>query len=245
MIRFLPLSALCCLVFACAPTPPVEEVEPDHGAGSVIRLAPELDAIVPADYTIEKLDDGFVFIEGPVWVEDPGYLLFSDVRGDTIYKWAPGAKSEPFLTPVYTGPPPEEPRGIGPNGLTVDGEGNLIISEHGNRRIARMPLAGGDRETLADKFEGKRINSPNDLVYHSSGALYFTDPKNKALSFPPRSPRSPLRSFTSNPRGRAQGFLFKKERPFASNTPRTGCCTVGMGRWKRFRVRTSGPLPSP
>ncbi len=176
MIRFLPLSVFCFLVFACSSTPPVEEVEPDHGAGVVIRHSPELDAIVPGDYTIEKLDDGFEFIEGPVWVKDPGYLLFSDVRGDAIYKWAPGAKSEPFLTPVYSGPPSEEPGLIGPNGLTIDGKGNLVILEYGNRRIARMPLAGGDRETLADKFEGKRFNHPNDLVYHSSGGLYFTDP---------------------------------------------------------------------
>ena len=77
---------------------------------------------------------------------------------------------------MFNGPPPEEPRSIGPNGLTLDGEGNLVILETGNRRVARMPLSGGDRETLADRFEGNRFNSPNDLVYHSSGALYFTDP---------------------------------------------------------------------
>jgi gluconolactonase len=176
MIRFLPLSVVCLLALACAPVPPAEEVELDHGTGTVIRLAPELDAIVPANYTIEKLEDGFDFIEGPVWVANPGYLLFSDVRGDTIYKWAPGVRSEPFLTPVFDGPPPEEPRSIGPNGLTLDREGNLVILETGNRRIARMPLAGRDRETLTDRFEGNRFNSPNDLVYHSSGALYFTDP---------------------------------------------------------------------
>jgi len=151
-------------------------VEPDHGAGTVIRLAPELDAIVPGDYTIEQVEDGFEFIEGPVWVADPGYLLFSDIRGDAIYKWAPGSQSEPFLTSVYSGPPAEESSLIGPNGLTVDGEGNLVILEYGNRQVTRMPLAGGDRELLADRFEGKRFNHPNDLVYHSSGALYFTDP---------------------------------------------------------------------
>jgi len=176
MIRFLSLSVYCCLVLGCSSTPQVEEVEPDHGTGIVIRHSSELDAIVPVDYTIEKLDDGFGFIEGPVWVKDPGYLLFSDVRGDTIYKWAPGAKSEPFLTPVYSGPPLENPGAIGPNGLTIDGEGHLVILEYGNRRVTRMPLAGGDREILADKFEGKRFNHPNDLVLHSSGTLYFTDP---------------------------------------------------------------------
>jgi len=115
-----------------------------------------------------------------VWVEDPGYLLFSDVRGDAIYKWAPGAKSEPFLTKNYSGPSPEEASLIGPNGLTIAGEGNLVIMEYGNRRITRVPLASGDREILADKFEGKRFNHPNDLVYHSSGSLYFTDPRRRA-----------------------------------------------------------------
>jgi len=149
---------------------------PDHGAGTVLSLAPELDSIVPGDYFIEKLDDGFGFTEGPVWVPDPGFLLFSDVRGDAIYRWAPGAQSEPFLTPVYAGPPLEEPGAIGPNGLTLDGNGNLVILEYGNRRVTRMPLEGGDREILADKFEGKRFNHPNDLVSHSSGAIYFTDP---------------------------------------------------------------------
>ena len=176
MIRFLSVTVLCWFVFACAPTPPAGEAESDHGAGGIIRLAPELDAIVPANYTIEKLDNGFEFIEGPVWVADPGYLLFSDVRSDVIYKWAPGAKAEPLLTAIYSGPPYEEGYLIGPNGLTVDGKGNLVIMEYGNRRVTRMPLAGGDRVVLADNFEGKRFNHPNDLVYHSSGALYFTDP---------------------------------------------------------------------
>ena len=176
MIRLIFFSALCCFVIACAGAPPPEEVEPDHGAGTIVRLAPELDAIVPSDYTIEKVDEGFEFVEGPVWVKDPGYLLFSDVRGDVIYKWASGGKSEPFLSSLYSGPPSEEPGLFGPNGLTIDGKDNLVILEYGNRQISRMPLAGGDREILADRFEGKRFNHPNDLVYHSSGALYFTDP---------------------------------------------------------------------
>ena len=85
MMRFISTCALCCLVLACTPTPPAQEIDPDHGAGTVIKLAPELDAIVPGDYTIEKVDEGFAFIEGPVWVDEPGYLLFSDVQGDTIY----------------------------------------------------------------------------------------------------------------------------------------------------------------
>ncbi len=149
----------------------------DHGAGTVIRVAPALDSIVPADYKIEKVAGGFVFIEGPVWVpRDGGYLLFSDVQGNAIYKWAPGGDAVPFLKPVYEGPAPEKQRGIGSNGLTLDAQGRLVICEHGNRRVSRMELTGGERTTLVDKFEGKKLNSPNDLVYRSDGSLYFTDP---------------------------------------------------------------------
>lgn len=167
---------LACVLAACSPTTPPATTIANHGAGNVITNDPALDAIVPADYRVEQLDEGFLFTEGPVWVEDPGYLLFSDVPGDTIFKWTPGGHATAFLKPVYSGPPPEKQRGIGPNGLTLDGQGNLVICEHGNRRIARMPLAGGDRQTLVDNYRGKKLNSPNDLVYHSSGALYFTDP---------------------------------------------------------------------
>ena len=170
------LLALVCVLAACSSVRPPAEAISNHGAGNVITNAPALAAIVPADYRVEQLDKGFLFTEGPVWVKDPGYLLFSDVPGDTIFKWTPGGHATAFLKPVYSGPAPDKQQGIGPNGLTLDGKGNLVICEHGNRRIARMPLTGGDRKTLVDNYQGKRLNSPNDLVYHSSGALYFTDP---------------------------------------------------------------------
>ncbi|MEE8349938.1 MAG: SMP-30/gluconolactonase/LRE family protein [Acidobacteriota bacterium] len=176
MNRIFGVSLLGFLVLSCAPTTPAEETGPSPGAGTVTVNNLKFTDIVPADSRVEKIDEGFLFIEGPVWVKDPGYLLFSDVRGDAILKWAPGAQSEPFLTPVFNGPSPPEPRSIGPNGLTLDGSGNLVILETGNRRVARMSLGGGDRETLVERFQGDRFNSPNDLVYHSSGALYFTDP---------------------------------------------------------------------
>jgi gluconolactonase len=175
MIRTTLTVVALLAVLACS-TPPSEPAAEEPGAGSVVRLDPAIDSIVPADAKIEKLDEGFMFLEGPVWISDGGYLLFSDVPGDTVFKWAPGAKSEPLLKPVYNGPPPEEQRGIGSNGLTLDSEGKLVLCEHGNRRIARMAVTGGDRETLVDGFEGKKLNSPNDLVYHSDGSLYFTDP---------------------------------------------------------------------
>jgi len=158
------ITALCFLL-ACASTPPAEEPVADTGAGTIIRLDPALDAIVPADAKIEKLDEGFQFLEGPLWVnQDGGYLLFSDVPGNKIYKWVPGSKSTVFAEVA------------GPNGLTLDRQGRLVACEHGGRRIFRMSLAGGEPETVVDNFDGKKLSSPNDLVYHSDGSLYFTDP---------------------------------------------------------------------
>lgn len=146
----------------------------NHGAGAVLRVDALLDTIVPADYRIEKLAEGMVFTEGPLWVRDGGYLLFSDVRGNAIYKWAPGEGATDFLKPVFEG----GREGLtGPNGLTLDSKGNLLICEHGNRRISRLALPkGSERKVVVDNYEGKKLNSPNDLTYKSDGWLYFTDP---------------------------------------------------------------------
>ena len=165
------------LMVACGAEQPAAQAPADHGTGTVVSNDAALDAIVPADYKIEKVDDGFVFIEGPVWVnKDGGYLLFSDVRGNTIYKWAAGAKAVPFLKPVYESKTQGETASGGSNGLTLDAQDRLVMCEHGNRRISRMELSGGERTTLADNYEGKKLNSPNDLAYRSDGMLYFTDP---------------------------------------------------------------------
>ena len=164
------------LLVACGGSVPVEEAAAGHGAGTVVKIDPALDEIVPADYTIEKLDEGFVFTEGPVWVKKGGpYLLFSDTRGNAIYKWAPGAKATPFLKPVFKGEVPAGGPSTGSNGLTLDAEGRLVMCEHGNRRVSRME-AGGALTALAGNYGGKRLNSPNDLVCRSDGSLYFTDP---------------------------------------------------------------------
>jgi gluconolactonase len=130
---------------------------------------------VPRDATIETLATGFQFIEGPVWHPD-GYLLFSDPNANTIYRWSPdGAVSVFRPKSGYAGVDVGAYHQPGSNGLTLDAEGRLVIDEHGRRRVSRLE-PNGVVTTLADRFEGTRLNSPNDLVYKSDGALYFTDP---------------------------------------------------------------------
>jgi gluconolactonase len=150
--------------------------EPGENVGEVVRLAPELDDIVPRSPRMEKLAGGFLFVEGPVWVRDGGYLLFSDPNDNRIYRWTPDGDLSVFRTKSgYSGSDIAEYGQPGSNGLTLDREGRLTINEHGNHRVARVEK-NGQLTVLADGYEGKRLNSPNDLVYKSDGALYFTDP---------------------------------------------------------------------
>jgi gluconolactonase len=142
---------------------------------SVTRVDAALDAIVPRDATIEKLAEGFLFTEGPVWVPE-GYLLFSDPNANTIYRWSDTDGLSVFRTKSgYTGVNIAEYGQPGSNGLALDRDGRLTIDEHGNRRVTRLEK-NGSLTVLADLYDGKRLNSPNDLVYKSDGSLYFTDP---------------------------------------------------------------------
>lgn len=144
------------------------------------RLMPELDAIIDTNAVIEVLAEGYTWSEGPLWVPGGDYLLFTDVPENKIYKWKEGEGVSLYLTPAgFTGKTTTSPE-PGGNGLTLDAKGRLVICQHGDRRIARMkaPLdqPKPDFETLADKWNGKRFNSPNDLVFDKAGNLYFTDP---------------------------------------------------------------------
>ncbi|MDX1430911.1 MAG: SMP-30/gluconolactonase/LRE family protein [Gammaproteobacteria bacterium] len=143
----------------------------------VVRLDPAIDAIVGPNPKVYKLAEGFDFTEGPVWVgEDGGYLLFSDPNRNTIYKYTAAGKLSVFRRPSgYAGADIAEYRQPGSNGLTLDPRGALTINEHGNHRVVRMEK-DGTVTVLADSYEGKRLNSPNDLVYRSDGTLFFTDP---------------------------------------------------------------------
>src|SRR5262249_23258878 len=143
---------------------------------TVIRKDPGLEAIVGPNTKIFKLAEGFAFTEGPIWIPKEKFLLFSDPNSNTIYKYVPDGKLEVFRQPSgYAGADIAEYSQPGSNGLTLDRQGRLTIDQHGNRRAIRLETDG--RETvLADRYQGKRLNSPNDLVYRSDGTLYFTDP---------------------------------------------------------------------
>jgi gluconolactonase len=144
-------------------------------AGDVERLDPGLDAIVPAGARVERIAGGFQFLEGPVWHPD-GYLLFSDPNANTMYRWDPEGRVSVYRAKSgYRGVDIGEYHQPGSNGLTLDRQGRLTIDEHGNRRVTRLEPTGA-LTVLADRYQGKRLNSPNDLVYRSDGALYFTDP---------------------------------------------------------------------
>ncbi len=157
--------------------------------GQVISLDPAFNALVDTDAKIEVLADGFQWTEGPVWVKDGNYLLFSDVKQNTIFKWKEGEGITPFLKPSgYTGrlPYSDEP---GSNGLIINKKGELVACEHGDRRVSAMPLNNGGKRTLADNYQGKPFNSPNDIVQKSNGDYYFTDP---AYGLPANAPRNVL-----------------------------------------------------
>jgi gluconolactonase len=155
--------------------------------GRILRHHPLLDTLLDPDATVEMLASGMAWAEGPVWSKDGKYLLFSDIPNNSVMKWSESDGLSVFLKPSgYTGlhPYSHEP---GSNALVLDSEGRLVSCEHGDRRISVLTKGGGKR-TLVDHYQGKRLNSPNDLVYNSNGDLYFTDPP---YGLP--SPDSPLR----------------------------------------------------
>lgn len=143
--------------------------------GEIERLDPALDELIDPDAQIEQIATGFQFTEGPLWHPD-GYLLFSDPNANVIYAYHPNGNVAIHRTKSgYSGFDIGEYHQPGSNGLTFDSEGRLVICEHGNRRVVRLEHKG-PLTVLADRFEGLRLNSPNDLIYRSDGILYFTDP---------------------------------------------------------------------
>ncbi|WNJ21605.1 SMP-30/gluconolactonase/LRE family protein [Pontibacter sp. G13] len=165
-----------------AQSEPVEKTAaeaPAEIAPSVVRKSDALDALVPADAQVEILAEGFKWSEGPVWVPALDAVLFTDVPNNKIHKWSESDGLTLYLEPSgYTGP--DSNYNQGGNGLLLDAEGRLVICQHGDRRVAIMdaPLdqPAPNFITLADLYDGKRFNSPNDLVFAKNGDMYFTDP---------------------------------------------------------------------
>jgi gluconolactonase len=145
--------------------------------GTIERLDPEFDALIPPSAKVELLEaNKFEWAEGPVWVREGRYLLFSDIPRNQIWKWKEGEGLSVFLKPSgYSGATPFTGREPGSNGLLLDREGRLVLCQHGDRRVARREK-DGRLTVLADRYMGKRLNSPNDGCFHSNGDLYFTDP---------------------------------------------------------------------
>ena len=138
------------------------------------RFDERLDRIVPPGTRLERIATGFEFTEGPVWTG--GGLLFSAPNTNTIYRWSPEGRVTVFRTKSgYSGVDIGRYHQPGSNGLAVDPEGRLALCQHGHRRVVRVN-PHGDLTVLADRYDGKRLNSPNDLVFRSDGTLYFTDP---------------------------------------------------------------------
>lgn len=148
--------------------------------GSIERIDPALDSIITTTDSPEIIAEGYEWSEGPVWVESQNMLLYSDVPKNTVYKWTESRGAEVYLTPSgYTG---SSSRGgeTGSNGLTLNGKGQLVLCQHGDRRVAIMdaPL---DKPapvfvTIADNYQGKKFDSPNDVAIRSNGDVFFTDP---------------------------------------------------------------------
>lgn len=143
--------------------------------GAVERHDSALDQLIAPGTPIEVLGSGFTWTEGPVWDRANDQLLFSDVHENRIHAWSVEKGVTVFMEPSgYTGVFPH-PRGKGSNGLTYDNDGQLLLGEHGDRRVS-MLLTDGGKRTVTDHFEGKRLNSPNDLAVDTAGNIWFTDP---------------------------------------------------------------------
>jgi gluconolactonase len=142
-----------------------------QGVADVLRVDAMLDALVPPGTKIERVADKLQRAEGPVWMPE-GFLLFSELN--EIMRWVPGRPVSVFRDRIYEAGTPAGVR-VGTNGLTLDRQGRLVAAQPGHRRIARYE-ASGAVTVLADRYMGKRLNSPNDLVVASNGDVYFTDP---------------------------------------------------------------------
>ncbi|HEY4154601.1 MAG TPA: SMP-30/gluconolactonase/LRE family protein [Puia sp.] len=157
-----------------------DSVTPKKTARRIVILDPEALTILDSSALIEVIASGFQWAEGPLYVRDGNYLLFSDVPANRIYKWQEGKDTSVFLDHSGTAGPIRDPKEPGSNGLVLNNQGQLVLCQQGDRRMAKMTAPLSDPKPqfipLAAAYQGKRLNSPNDAVYHPNGNLYFTDP---------------------------------------------------------------------
>ncbi|MGH9469734.1 MAG: SMP-30/gluconolactonase/LRE family protein [Terriglobia bacterium] len=183
----------CAVILLCAGA----ALARPQSVGSVERLDPSLSRIVPANPRIERVATGFNWTEGPVWVR-AGYLLFADIRNNRIMKLIPGHSATVFMHPSgYLGATPYPGPESGSNGMTLDPRGRLTVAGHAQRDVWRLESLSPHavRTILAESYHGKRLNSPNDLVYGPHGALYFTDPP---YGLPTQADYDPLKQLHVN-----------------------------------------------
>ncbi len=168
--RLVLFLATALLLVGCRSTRPYDV------AGVVPAGAAAFNTLVPAGSRIQRLAGGFAWAEGPVWRRSGGYLLFSDIPKNTIYRWSETGGLTVFLRPAGYIAPDAPGRELGTNGLKIDAQDRLVMADHGNRQVARLNEENFTRTTLAARYQGKRLNSPNDLAIRSNGDIYFTDP---------------------------------------------------------------------
>lgn len=170
--QFAVLGAI--LLAGCSSRPAPAPAPASQAAGTIVRLDPALDALAPPNAQIEKVAGGFEFTEGPMWRPD-GHLWFSDVTANVVRSMTASGQAE-VLIPNGGGDAHEPPGAfVGPNAMVPDKDGTVILCQHYNRRLVKIG-PGLKITPYVEKFEGKRLNSPNDLVFRGDGALYFTDP---------------------------------------------------------------------
>jgi gluconolactonase len=171
-VALVAIAGFC--VAACAAGPAKIETVAE---AKIDRWDPAMDAIVPKDWKIEKLADGFGWAEGPIWVKDGGYLLFTDVPGNKMWKWSAKSGLEKFLDPSGAAAPDENVwREAGANGITMLDAKTILYADTGNRVIQSLDLATKRKTAVATAFDGKKFSSPNDVTRMKNGVLFFTDP---------------------------------------------------------------------
>jgi gluconolactonase len=227
------------------------------------RLDPALDQLVPAGAKLERVATGFLkWTEGPVWTRE-GSLLFAVIPANRIVRWVPAKDPEVFMEPSgYTGSAPYGGPEPGSNGMTLDPDGRVSVAGHARRNVWRMESLDphGTITVLADSYQGKKLSSPNDLVYRSDGSLYFTDPP---YGLPTQQDNDPLKELQVNgvyriPNARQQKpgaapdrdklQLIIKDLPrpngiaFSPDEKKLYIADSGKKVWMRYDVRADGSV---